>query len=323
MVSHWIIYILTLLSAIAFRVAYTGWLAGIVLAFTALLPLLGLLVSLPAVLGTRAALTALQEEVERGEQGGWEVRLTSAPGLPLARVKGKVRLANLFTGESAGERVKLSLRGQRAGKELSQVQEQCGLMEGRLSSIWAVDCLGLFWLPLRREGRTARFLVLPPAAPAEELPRQAHPGVRPRPGGGPGEDYDPRDYRPGDPLNTVHWKLSAKRDELIVRETLEDMHITPVLLFDHFGPRRAVEEVLGRLRGLGEVLLSQGRPFAVAWAQPVTGELRRFEVADERGFRACLRAALAEPVPETGRSVLDGAAIPNAHFLASERGAEG
>jgi len=323
MVSHWIVYILTLLGAIAFRVAYTGWLAGIVLAFVALLPLLGLLVSLPAALGARAGLAVLRDEVERGEKGGWEVRFSSALGLPLARVKGKVRWANPFTGETGIETVKLPLRGRRAGKELAWAQEKCGLVEGRLSSAWGVDCLGLFWLPLRREGGPVRLWVLPPAEAAEEPPRQAHPGVRPRPGGGPGEDYDPRDYRPGDPMNTVHWKLSAKRDELIVRETLEDVRITPVLLFDHFGPCRAVEGVLGRLRGVGKVLLAQGRPFAVAWAEPVTGEVRRFEIADEKGFRACLRAALSEPVPGVGKSVLDGPAIPNAHFLERERGEAG
>ena len=52
-----------------------------------------------------------------------------------------------------------------------------------------------------------------------------------------GEDYDLRPFREGDSLRTVHWKMSAKRDELVTRELLEDRRPVPVLTFDHFGPR--------------------------------------------------------------------------------------
>ena len=40
-----------------------------------------------------------------------------------------------------------------------------------------------------------------------------------------GEEADPGDvriYQPGDPVNRIHWKLSAKRDELLVRERRQD-----------------------------------------------------------------------------------------------------
>ncbi len=39
------------------------------------------------------------------------------------------------------------------------------------------------------------------------------------------EEDDPGDvraYLPGDPVNRIHWKLSAKRDELLVREQAKD-----------------------------------------------------------------------------------------------------
>lgn len=36
------------------------------------------------------------------------------------------------------------------------------------------------------------------------------------------EPGDVRPYRPGDPLNRIHWKLSAKRDELLVRPPVPD-----------------------------------------------------------------------------------------------------
>jgi len=36
------------------------------------------------------------------------------------------------------------------------------------------------------------------------------------------EIYDIRDYIQGDPVKTIHWKMSAKKDKLIVREPLEE-----------------------------------------------------------------------------------------------------
>ena len=33
---------------------------------------------------------------------------------------------------------------------------------------------------------------------------------------------DVRAYQPGDPVNRIHWKLSAKRNELLVREQAKD-----------------------------------------------------------------------------------------------------
>ena len=36
------------------------------------------------------------------------------------------------------------------------------------------------------------------------------------------EPGDVRSYLPGDPVNRIHWKLSAKRDELLIRETVRE-----------------------------------------------------------------------------------------------------
>ena len=47
-----------------------------------------------------------------------------------------------------------------------------------------------------------------------------------------GEDYDLRAFQPGDSPRTIHWKMSAKRDELVAREFLENKRPVPVLTFD-------------------------------------------------------------------------------------------
>ncbi len=38
------------------------------------------------------------------------------------------------------------------------------------------------------------------------------------PGDDPGETYDIREYQPGDSIRQIHWKLSGKLDDIMIRE---------------------------------------------------------------------------------------------------------
>ncbi len=48
----------------------------------------------------------------------------------------------------------------------------------------------------------------------------------------PSEQYEIRDYRPGDALRAVHWKLSAKMDDLLVCESVEPAYKTLAITID-------------------------------------------------------------------------------------------
>jgi len=321
MVRRWIGYGILLVLAVALRVAYTDWLAGFLLAFLLLLPAVGVLVSVPAVLSAKIILLSAPDEAHRGEDVGWTVKAGSALSLPLGQVRVKVQVENRLTGERTiyWESFFLPAGGtQRARREEAV---HCGLCKGEVVRAWGTDALGLFWLPLRK-GPVAWQLILPNGrGEVPVLPEVRNPGVRPRPGGGPGEDYDPRDYRPGDPLNSIHWKLSAKRDELIVRETLEEVHSPLALTFDHFGTPKELDETLELLCAAGEHLLWEGRSFDVVWARAESGETRRFTVENEWALKACLTAALSEPAPQTGKSILDAPRLPGGvHLKPGEEG---
>ena len=85
MIRRWVCWLLALLGALVLRVAYTGWLAGFVLAGVLCLPALGLLASLPAILAAKVELTPGPARVPRGGPGVWRVTGRSALGLPLGQ----------------------------------------------------------------------------------------------------------------------------------------------------------------------------------------------------------------------------------------------
>ena len=114
----------------------------------------------------------------------------------------------------------------------------CGQLTCQLHRVRALDLLGLFAFPVSTPA-LVHALVLPQPAPTEDLPPlpQMPAGDSLKWRGTPSmEDYDLREYRPGDPMRSIHWKLSSKRDELVVRETLEPRRRELVVSFPHFGP---------------------------------------------------------------------------------------
>lgn len=300
-------YALALLFTLMGQILDVGYLFHYIFVLTLCLPLLGLLLSLPAMLGLRFRLTPQWDEVRRGCPAAWTLVLENRFSLPLARVSGRVILRNRLTGETKCFREKRrgALPGDKAVWETGTIH--CGLAECELSRLRVCDCLGLFALPVRAPA-LGRLLIGPiPERPAAlVLPEdQGTPVPTPQGKAVFGEDYDLRAFQPGDSPRTIHWKMSAKRDELVAREFLENKRPVPVLTFDHFGPLHRLDEVLDRLAGYSQALLDQERPYEIRWANPETGTVQRYAVSCEREWKACLTAILSEPAPALGRSILE------------------
>ena len=238
MLHRRISYAALLLAAVAFQIFFRYYLSTFTLVLVVLLPVLAVLLSLPGTLG--AALTLSPgPAVPRGEQARFTLRLTQRAGFPLPPVKVILRWTNQLTGESGRTLCTLRPQGGETDFTLQLPTPHCGRLVCRVEGARCCDLMGLFPLPLPGKPQAA-LLSLPLPTEAllpEELdsPRTGGVVLKPRPGGGPGEDYDLREYRVGDPLRSVHWKLSSKKDELVVRETLEPQQAAIVVTYDQIG----------------------------------------------------------------------------------------
>lgn len=302
-----ILYVLVLLCALMGQLLDVGYLFHFLFFAVLWLPVLGLAVSLPAMLGCRAELSVKSPQVRRGEEAAWTLQLTGRSRLPLARSAGRLQLENCTTGRRLRYRLSMRRAIPGGGRSWSVDTSHCGLVECRVDRLRVCDCLGLIALPVKAPP-VGRLLVCPlPADPGRlELPEGiGRPTPVPRGKSASGEDYELRPFREGDSLRAVHWKMSAKRDELVTRELLEDRRPVPVLTFDHFGPPERLDRTLDRLAGLSQALLERERPHEVRWAHPGTGAVRRYAVSCEREWTACLTAILSDPSPSQGRSVLE------------------
>lgn len=294
-----LLYLAALVAALVFQIANDNYLAHFLLALCVSLPLLSLALSLPGMIGCRLTLAASPAELPRGEQGQWLLLIHAPLGLPLSRLSLRLTERNLFTG--AEKRQKLSLTGVSGGEPITRPADaaHCGLLELRAEKVRVLDYLGLF--ALRRPApEPARLLVCPIPAESRPIHIPDGVGVRPSPNSatrrGPGDDCDLRDYRPGDPLRSVHWKLSSKWDELIVRERAETLTPLPLLTFDRSGKPEELDRVLDKLEGRCRSLLTTQRAHGVLWLDE-KGEAVLRPVSDEKELRDCLMAILSTPLP--------------------------
>lgn len=298
MTGRRILYGLTLAAALLFQIYFHSYFAPFLLILALCLPVLSLLLSLPAMVGFRLSVSPRPLSVSRGEQGVWEIA-PRLPGLPLARLTALLEEENLLTG--AKIRKKLTLRGvtRQAIIHREANTDHCGLLEFRVKKLRVYDYLGLFSFRVRLP-EPVRVPVLPvPVDPGHlELPEGW--GVRPAPGSTlrrtMGEDYDLREYRPGDPLRSVHWKLSSKWDDLIVREPAETVVPLVLLTFDRWGAPERLDGLLDRVAGFSRALLAVQRPHAIQW-QDKDGAPVRCHVSDEKELRGALLTALSTPAP--------------------------
>ena len=308
MAGRRILYAVLVGAAVLFQIFFRFYLSTFVLVLILVLPILSLLLALPGWMGSMASVVPQAPLITVGGSARFGVLLYHSSFLPLIRPRIRLRWTNQLTGESGESKITVTAR---KPAELTVAATHCGRLVCRVEKAVCCDLLGLFPLPVRK-GPERAVLILPAQLELEgkdELAAGENAGtvLRPRPGGGPGEDYDLREYRVGDPLRSVHWKLSSKKDELVVRETLEPQQAAIVVTYDHFGPSEELDRAFAQLWALSRWLLQQDRPHHIQWASPVTGVAEDRAVDNPNALLACLELVFSTPAPLEGRSILDGA----------------
>lgn len=171
----------------------------------------------------RAELIVPEKPAVQGSPFTITVRLTNQSRLPIPRLLTLVRACDEWSGSRVTLRCS-GMLGAKAGAEqrLTLRADKSGVWKICLHSVTVWDHAGLFQAlcPLPQTEQT--LCVLPQAARtgADEQPDPDADGTNENDNSVLGGSYDVREYRTGDSLKQVHWKLSAKLNRLLVREPL-------------------------------------------------------------------------------------------------------
>lgn len=244
MIGRRILYSLVLLGCFVFYLAYQQWLAWFLFVILLAMPWFSLLVSLPAMLTTKLRLS-LPKSAGMGEP--LHMRILHSCPLPTPMHKCKLVAERPLTGQ----RWKL--------KESAPLPTgHCGTLIISVKKAKILDYMGMSKLPVRFEPRNHFICVRPIPVPVADLPpleQCTNLHWKPKPGGGFAENHELRLYRPGDNIQQIHWKLSAKTGNLILREPMEPVRSRVLVRMDLTGTPQILDRKLGQLLWVGQHLL--------------------------------------------------------------------
>ena len=279
MAGRRIIYLLSFAGCLTFFLAYKLWFGFFALILLLMLPLLSLALSLPAMARARLD-TSVFYHVSQNTAVSLRLTCGKLPTLPW---RCKLRVERPLTGESF----------MLYANDLFPT-ETCGTMVCHVQKLKIYDYLGLFSRTLKYKEQY--HLPVYPQRVSAVLPAKEHFSAlswRPKWGGGFSENHELRLYRPGDSIQQIHWKLSAKTGELIYRQPMEAVRSELLLRLDLSGNQKVLERKLGKLLWLGPMLLRQKQTFQI---QALTGDgAKTWFVMDLKSFNIAYEELLAAP----------------------------
>lgn len=196
---------------------------------------------------------------------------------PTGPVSWVLRARNELTGEETAIPVTgfVSPRG-RACWQIPMTARHCGYLRLQVSSLRVYDLFGLLPRPTKLGAKEAVTVLpemaelslsvtVPPAAQEDRLDYAPD-----RPGYDESEVFQLREYRPGDSLRAVHWKLSAKRQELVLKEpSLPVMRSILVFLDKNTGSPTpdGLDQLADQAASLCKTLCEAGLAFCLSWSE--------------------------------------------------------
>lgn len=168
---------------------------------------------------------------------------------------------------------------------------RCGSIEVRLEFIRIYDFLGIFCMSRKAKKRASvkimpEFKLMPVeiTRKTREFQAEAEEYSGEKRGDDPSEIYQVREYRVMDSLKDIHWKLSAKEEELMVKERGFPLGCTVLIWFDAREGKLSAEgfsKMVERAASLSVTLAEQKCIHLAAWYEEKNERIVKCRVRDE------------------------------------------
>ncbi len=111
------------------------------------------------------------------------------------------------------------------------------------------------------------------------------------------EIYDIRDYQMGDPVKSIHWKMSAKKDKLLVKEPLEEFGGHSRVILKLTSDRDVLDLHLGQILFTSRFFIEHETPHKIRVIPPDRSEIA-FDVESESDLQRAIYMILRMRIPD-------------------------
>lgn len=220
-----ILFAVLIIVCAAFYVLYIGSFSLILLIIMCSVPVIMLVSLFITKKLLSAELTVSRTLISKNEPLDIQLQITNRCILPVGKAEAVIEYYNAFNTRSNALELHFPIQARNSQRLTFQLSSKfCGVLKIRSAYIVIYDPLRIFKFKIAKN-ICQDIVILPQGSDIggvvsysdrfndESLVFSEH-----RAGDDSSEVFDLREYNPGDKLNRIHWKLSSKKDEFIVKE---------------------------------------------------------------------------------------------------------
>lgn len=297
-------YLLLLASVGILSILYNEYHMGIIFLCLAAIPFL--LFAILSIIYTRikGELLSSVHVAKKGELIPVSVQLHNPTIFPVTHVKLYITYRNAFSSQTYKRSFMVSVDARTKTTVLCNLNSEfTGNLEISLKGIRVYDYLKICSLYKRQRGEV-KVAVLPNYYELSEgFTLQNKSLVESdnfstvKSGDDPSEVFAIREYREGDRLQKIHWKLSMKQNQLMIKEFVDPLNCSVLIFLDLFEPEEEwvliyMDALLESAFSLSYSFFTAGQLHYFAWYDSKQGCCKRVRISRERDFFEALDGVL-------------------------------
>ncbi|MBQ4530556.1 MAG: DUF58 domain-containing protein [Lachnospiraceae bacterium] len=259
------------------------------------------------------------EYVEKNEEFVAEVHLNNKTFLPMPSVKVKISCEDEFTKETFEVEEKAMINAKSSSVLQFYLKAlYCGKIRISIKEIRVQDYLCLFSRNAIVKKQAGKVMILPSihkinlrTAAYRDNRQEGEEYSKARRGEDTSEVFDVHPYRPGDLFQRMHWKLTAKTEEYLVKEYSMPVEENVILFLDLYYEKtekftqEQLDCFLEILASLSWSMVEQGWKHKVVWYDGKEGRLKETEITKEQGVYAMLEKIFNAGIYNENKNIYD------------------
>lgn len=297
-----VLYLILTLLGIVFAVLYTQYAIAMFVGILILFPIITYIFSLIPCLFMEISFAGERKSVHKGEAFPIRIILKNKTVFPILHGYIGYQYGYRVQDKWNKEKILFQLRGKSETEyTLTLKSEYCGTIGVQIYKIYIKDFFHI--IPFRISRRILfKQSVLPDL---EVVPLEVTKSVsffndeydefyEDHSGNDPSEVFEIRDYKEGDKLQRIHWKLSSKKDKLMVKEFSDPIVINTILLYDtcyQYGGMELVKDwskMLEKAVRVSYTLVQQEVNHYVCWYDDGEKTIVKREIKSIMDFNTCM-----------------------------------
>lgn len=264
-------YGIILISTAILHIFLVDYLSFWLFAFFLMLPLVSLVIMIIAGRGVICELLVYWTTYRKNDVVPIHVKVINKYSLLICTVRVKLTIRNELTQDEQCKIIFLTANhtGQTIVQDISS--KYCGVINCQISEIRIYDAIGLFSYR-KKSVSNCHIEILPTVYPIKEVNTLIQNKVENNKfshyikGNDPSEILDIRDYRNGDSLTKIHWKLSQKSDKLMVKELGDPVANDVLILFDiNADNSKQSDGLMDTIYSISNLLMENQINFKIQW----------------------------------------------------------